>query len=162
LIHFDNGETEREGRTAQLKHFMGFFVCFGQGSFTLQLRGLLPSVNLGLPEHIDYKYCPVKDVTTKTFDIHNDQDFIVGFKWLSVTHPFSITPTQGNLRPGQVMTMSCHFCPDNATAYKGVVRNIFVSPEVFSLLAVVLSLESEYVYGLSFCFFLERSSLDGI
>lgn len=93
-----------------------------QGSFTLHLRGLLPSVNLGLPVHIDYKYCPVKDVTTKTFDIHNDQNFIVGFKWLSVTHPFSITPLQGNLKPGQTATISCHFCPDDATAYKGVVR----------------------------------------
>ena len=96
-----------------------------QGSFTLHLRGLLPSVNLGLPVHIDYKYCPVKDVTTKTFDIHNDQNFIVGFKWLSVTHPFSITPLQGNLKPGQTTTISCHFCPDDATAYKGVVRILF-------------------------------------
>lgn len=141
---------------------MGFLVCFGQGSFTLQLRGLLPSVNLGLPEHIDYKYCPVKDVTTKTFDIHNDQDFIVGFKWLSVTHPFSITPTQGNLRPGQVMTMSCHFCPDNATAYKGVVRNMFVSPEVFSLLAVVCLWKVSTCMDSLFSFFLDRSSLDGV
>lgn len=90
-----------------------------RGPFTLNLRGLLPSVNLGLPVHIDYKYCPVKDITTKTFDIHNDQDFIVGFKWMSVTHPFSITPAQGNLKPGQSATMSCHFCPDDATAYKG-------------------------------------------
>lgn len=98
-----------------------------QGSFTLHLRGLLPSVNLGLPVHIDYKYCPVKDVTTKTFDIHNDQNFIVGFKWLSVTHPFSITPLQGNLKPGQTTTISCHFCPDDATAYKGVVRILFLS-----------------------------------
>jgi hypothetical protein len=69
--------------------------------------------------------------------------------------------------PGELAAWPSHdhvmsFLPRQCHRIQGCGEKHVCLPRSLFSASCCLSLESEYVYGLSFCLFLERSSLDGV
>ncbi|CAM6104682.1 unnamed protein product [Calypogeia fissa] len=87
-----------------------------RGQFVLNLKGLLPTINLGIPPAVDFEYGPVNDITEKTFLMKNTSDITVTYEW-SVEPPFSIHPTQSTIQRGKSEMVYCRFQPTKAAAF---------------------------------------------
>ncbi|BBM98725.1 cilia- and flagella-associated protein 65 [Marchantia polymorpha subsp. ruderalis] len=104
-------------RPAALENYESSVVFRTQrGQFTLELRGPLPKIDLGIPDFIDFNYGPVHDVTERTFMMKNTSDITVTYEWV-VEAPFFIYPSRSSIQKGKNEMVYCRFQPEKAAAF---------------------------------------------
>jgi hypothetical protein len=100
------------------------------GTFSVPIKALIPKVAVTISNNaiLDFEYCPVNEVTTKSFDIKNtglnkkssfftklgEMDF--DYVW-SVKGPFVISPPSGKVRRGGTEQFSVTFSPKAASVW---------------------------------------------
>ena len=86
------------------------------GSFVVPIRAMIPTVACHVPTHLDFGFCPVNDVETRSFHVTNDGELPIEFS-LSCEAPFTLKPTSGTVQPRQHASIEVTFIPKDASVF---------------------------------------------
>eukprot|EP00755_Sulcionema_specki_P030874 Sspe_Gene.18719::Locus_6766_Transcript_1_1_Confidence_1.000_Length_5890::g.18719::m.18719 len=94
-----------------------------QGSFFVELEALIPYTSMEHPPKHDFGYCPVKEASTHTFPMKNTGNVPFDFVWsvpmgkAGEQPPFTVAPSAGRLAPGQQISITVQFIPQEACVF---------------------------------------------
>jgi len=80
------------------------------GKFNLPVRAVLPEHVLEFSKVVDFQYCPVNEIATKSFMLKNTGELGTSYEW-EVSEPFSIIPKKGFIEFGHQTTIKVEFYP---------------------------------------------------
>lgn len=85
---------------------------------------------LDFPDELDFTACPVKCLTTKSFNVRNVGRKMAEFS-IKATPPFQVEPLRGKLDVGCAMQVSVSFAPKvlYASVYLHYVRRLVIIEE---------------------------------
>ena len=108
-------------------------VYINQTARRIALAGLLPQYRLSVePKEINFGYCAVQDVQTRSFKLRNTGDLETSIEW-SFNEPFTIEPRECVLPVGGMQTFTCTFQPQWALIYVGTATCIYGNQSVCEL-----------------------------
>lgn len=71
---------------------------------------MLPEHVLEFPKIVDFQYCPVNEIATKSFVLKNTGELGTTYEW-EISEPFSIIPQKGFIEAGDQITVKIEFDP---------------------------------------------------
>ena len=84
--------------------------------FCIQLNAKIPDQRVTfVPEYLDFGFVAVCEPCTLTFDMTNNGDSVIKFKWFLDQCPIDITPSCGEIQPLDTQSFEAHFISDAAT-----------------------------------------------
>ncbi|XP_050388962.1 cilia- and flagella-associated protein 65 [Patella vulgata] len=89
-----------------------------EGEFEVPIKAELPKFNIQVPEKLDFKMCAAKDFVEMVFEVFNSGDTDTTIKW-EVISPFTIEPSEADLKYKSSCKFKATFRPEAATVYKG-------------------------------------------
>ncbi|CAF1324627.1 unnamed protein product [Adineta ricciae] len=108
-------------------------VYINQTARRIALAGLLPQYRLSVePKEINFGYCAVQDIQTRSFKLRNTGDLETSIEW-NFNEPFIIEPRECVLPVGEMQTFTCTFQPQWALIYVGTATCIYGNQSVCEL-----------------------------
>ena len=74
-----------------------------KGSFVVPIKAYIPHISSRVPENLDFGFCPCRETGTKTFQVVNDGEVPIEFKWTCMA-PFTLSPRAGAVPAGGTAT----------------------------------------------------------
>ena len=87
-----------------------------KGSFVVPIKAYIPHISSRVPENLDFGFCPCRETGTKTFQVVNDGEVPIEFKWTCMP-PFTLSPRAGAVPAGGTATITARFQPTDACVY---------------------------------------------
>ena len=87
-----------------------------KGTFIVPIRACIPQVHSHVPTNLDFGFCPVQEVETKTFNVTNDGEVPINFSW-QCEKPFTLSPMSGSIAPGEHTVITAQFKPTDASVF---------------------------------------------
>ncbi len=97
------------------------------------MAGLLPQYRLTIePKELNFGYCAIQDIQSRSFKIRNTGDLETNIEWNS-NEPFIIEPRECILPVDGIQTFTCSFQPQWALIYIGTATCIYGNQSVCEL-----------------------------